>query len=48
MLTPEQAQAVEDLSEGDLAIIEDVKRRLGASALELQPSAPIPSDSDQS
>ena len=48
ILTPEQEQAVEDLSEGDLAIIEDVKRRLGASALELQPSAPIPSDSDQS
>jgi hypothetical protein len=48
ILTPEQEQAVEDLSEGDLAIVEDVKRRLGDSVLELPPNAPIPSDSAQS
>src|SRR5262245_60749230 len=44
LLTPEQEQVVEDLSEGDLAIIEDVKRRLGVSVLEHPPNAPTPSD----
>jgi len=34
ILTPEQEQLVEDLSETDLAIMEDVKRRLEASALD--------------
>jgi Family of unknown function (DUF5681) len=34
ILTPEQEQVVEDLSESDLAIMEDVRRRLAASALE--------------
>lgn len=34
ILTPEQEQVVDDLSESDLAIMEDVKRRLEASALE--------------
>ncbi len=34
ILTPEQEQVVENLSESDLAIMEDVRRRLGASALE--------------
>jgi hypothetical protein len=34
ILTPEQEQAVEGLSESDLAIMEDVKRRLEAAALE--------------
>jgi Family of unknown function (DUF5681) len=48
ILTPEQEQAVEDLSEGDLAIVEDVKRRLGDSVSELPPSEPIPSDNAQS
>jgi hypothetical protein len=31
ILTPEQEQVVEDLSESDLAIMEDVRRRLAAS-----------------
>ena len=48
ILTPEQEQAAEDPSEGDLAIIEDVKRRLGASVLEHPHDAPISSDSDRS
>ena len=39
ILTPEQEQAVESLSENDLAIMEDAKRRLGAAALE----QPLPS-----
>ena len=34
LLTPEQEHVVENLSESDLAIMEDVKRRLAASALE--------------
>jgi len=34
ILTPEQEQLVEDLSETDLAILEDVKRRLEASTSE--------------
>jgi Family of unknown function (DUF5681) len=34
ILTPEQEEVVENLSESDLAIMEDVKRRLAASALE--------------
>jgi hypothetical protein len=34
ILTPEQEQVVENLSESDLAIMEDVKRRMAASALE--------------
>jgi Family of unknown function (DUF5681) len=37
ILTPEQEQVVDDLSETDLAIMEDVKRRLEASALEQAP-----------
>jgi hypothetical protein len=39
ILTTEQEQVVESLSESDLAIMEDVKRRLEAAALEL----PLPS-----
>jgi hypothetical protein len=38
ILTPEQEQVVEDLAESDLAILEDVKRRLEA-ALEQPPVA---------
>src|SRR5262249_32255388 len=34
ILTPEQELAVNDMSENDLAIIEDVRRRLEAPALE--------------
>ena len=34
ILTPEQEQVVENLSESDLAIMEDVRRRLAASELE--------------
>ena len=34
ILTPAQEQAVDDMSENDLAIIEDVKSRLGVAALE--------------
>jgi hypothetical protein len=34
ILTPDEEQVVENLSESDLAIMEDVKRRLAASALE--------------
>jgi hypothetical protein len=40
ILTPEQEQVVENLSESDLAIMEDVKRRLEASALESLPCPP--------
>lgn len=39
ILTAEQEQVVENLSESDLAIMEDMKRRLGAAVLEL----PLPS-----
>jgi Family of unknown function (DUF5681) len=35
ILTPEQEQAVDDLSETDLAIMQDVKRRLEAAVPEL-------------
>jgi hypothetical protein len=35
ILTPEQEQAVDDLSETDLAIMQDVKRRLDAAVPEL-------------
>jgi len=41
-LTTEQEQAVESLSESDLAIMEDVKRRLEAAALE----QPFPSSAE--
>jgi hypothetical protein len=34
ILTPEQEQVVENLSESDLAIMEDVRRRLASSDLE--------------
>ena len=34
ILTPEQEQVVDDLSESDIAIMEDVRRRLAASELE--------------
>jgi Family of unknown function (DUF5681) len=40
VLTPQQEQGVEDISESDLAIIQDVKRRLEASALESLPCPP--------
>jgi hypothetical protein len=40
LLTPEQEHVVENLSESDLAIMEDVKRRLEASALEYPPAPP--------
>jgi hypothetical protein len=43
ILTPEQEQVVENLSESDLAIMADVKRRLEASALE---SLPCPPEAD--
>jgi hypothetical protein len=33
VLTPEQEQVVDDLSESDQAILEDVRRRLEASTL---------------
>jgi hypothetical protein len=36
ILTPEQEQAVDNLSDNDRAILEDFKRRLGESNLELQ------------
>ena len=39
LLTPEQEQVVEDLSESDLAIMADVRRRLEASSLQLPPEA---------
>jgi hypothetical protein len=42
ILTPEQEQAVDTLSENDLAIMEDVKRRLEASALEHPLTCPPP------
>jgi hypothetical protein len=45
LLTPEQEQAVEDLSESDLAIMADAKRRLKASALELPTEAAAQADS---
>jgi hypothetical protein len=45
ILTPEQEQVVENLSEGDLAIMEDVRRRLTASALEQSPETPAQPDS---
>ncbi len=35
ILTPEQEQVVDDLSENDLAIMQDVRRRLATSELEL-------------
>ena len=38
ILTPEQEQAVDDLSETDLAIMADVRRRLEAAALEPSPA----------
>jgi hypothetical protein len=44
ILTPEQEQAVENLSESDLAIMADVKMRLEASALELPPEAATQAD----
>jgi hypothetical protein len=37
ILTPEQEQAVDSLSDSDRAIMEDVKRRLGESNLETPP-----------
>jgi len=40
ILTPEQEQVVENLSESDLSIMEDVRRRLTASALEQSPETP--------
>jgi Family of unknown function (DUF5681) len=40
ILTPEQEQVVENLSESDLAIMADVKRRLETSALESLPCPP--------
>lgn len=42
ILAPEQEQAVESLSESDLAIMEDVKRRLEAAA----PEQPLPSSAE--
>jgi Family of unknown function (DUF5681) len=45
ILTPEQEQAVDTLSESDLAIMEDVRRRLAESALEQPPETPAPPDS---
>jgi Family of unknown function (DUF5681) len=45
ILTPEQEQVVENLSESDLAIMEDVRRRLAASALEQSPETPAQPDS---
>jgi hypothetical protein len=43
ILTPEQEQAVDDLSETDLAIMQDVKRRLEAAAPEQSPEREAPS-----
>jgi Family of unknown function (DUF5681) len=45
LLTPEQEQVVEDLSESDLVIMADAKRRLGASSLEIPPEAAAQADS---
>lgn len=45
ILTPEQEHIVENLSESDLAILEDVRRRLEASALEQPPGASAQPDS---
>jgi hypothetical protein len=45
ILTPEQEQVVENLSESDLSIMEDVRRRLTASALEQSPETPAQPDS---
>jgi hypothetical protein len=42
ILTPEQEQAVDDLSETDLAIMADVRRRLEAAALEPSPQSQAP------
>jgi Family of unknown function (DUF5681) len=39
ILTTEQQQVVDDLAESDLAILEDVKRRLEASTLAQAPAA---------
>jgi Family of unknown function (DUF5681) len=39
VLTPEQEQVVDDLSESDQAILEDVRRRLEASTLAEAPAA---------
>jgi len=44
MLTPQQEQAVDTLSENDQAILADVKRRLEAAASELPPEIPRHSD----
>jgi hypothetical protein len=41
ILTPDEEQVVENLSESDLAIMEDVRRRLAASEAEF----PLPCDS---
>jgi hypothetical protein len=45
LLTPEQEQVVEDLSESDLVIMADAKRRLGASSLEIPNEAAAQADS---
>lgn len=47
LLTPEQDQAVGNMSENDLAIIEDAKRRLAETALEPIAAAPSPGDGAQ-
>jgi hypothetical protein len=41
ILTPEQEQVVDDLSESDQAILEDVRRRLEASTLAEVPAAAV-------
>lgn len=41
LLTPEQEQAVENLPESDVAILEDAKRRFGASSTEDWGDAPV-------
>jgi Family of unknown function (DUF5681) len=40
LLTPEQEQAVDNLSDNDLAIIEDAKRRIAASVSGEAPQSP--------
>jgi hypothetical protein len=42
ILTPEQEQAVDDLSETDLAIMADVRRRLEAATVEPSPEGEAP------
>jgi hypothetical protein len=41
LLTPEQEQAVESLPDSDLAILDDARRRFGASATEDRTAPPV-------